>query len=277
MKIDKKTDVETTEETKYISELTIRGVVWLGLIALVCFFSLAGMMVYATKDFNVSIAGSVGDFLGGMLNPIVALLGIMLLAMTLRQNSTALRFTQIELEKSTAQMKISAQALQQQEDLMRTERRESLILKISEKIQDDYIRHFADPNAFSIKGTVNSKADATESLVAHLNDNHIAPNMLRLIDKNFGQDHLYFHTIRKLAKSSDDFKIDDDHLMLAASIINTNYLLVSALIIHHRMVNAESTFVHFDDDRVYDMLLQMIKIAGVEQLWNSQFYTLKNY
>lgn len=261
------------------SPTLLRSVVWIAVVAfLICLAIIFKLLALSDFELNISSAGSAGDFFGGWLNPIIAFLGMILLAMTLRQNSIALKLTHEELEKSTEQMKLSAQALQKQEDLMRVERLESLLIKITEKMQHDFLLPFADPSASSTRGQINSKAEAVKRIFSSLDSEQDVKSILKLLDRHFGQDHLYFHTIRKLVKEDDDvFKFKDEKLLLPASVINTNYLMVSALIIHHRMISATSNFVHFDDNRVYDMLVQMIRIAGAEYLWKRIFERFKNY
>ena len=133
------------------SNFLLRGVIWTGIFAFCGFAYLLYKLTETVKSVDVSIAGSMGDFMGGMLNPMVALLGIILLAMTLRQNSVALELTRIELEKSAEQMKISAEALNKQEQHMRLESLERTVVFICNEIEEEYC---AKPEPLRWQGTV---------------------------------------------------------------------------------------------------------------------------
>jgi uncharacterized membrane protein len=137
------------------SNWIIRGLVWIGLIAFVGFTYLLYMLTHGLEYLEPSIAGSLGDFFGGMLNPIVALLGIILLALTLRQNSEALKLTRVELQKSSEQAKLSAIALNKQEQHMRQESIERTILficgEIEREYQRDYEKEFHESGGFAIR------------------------------------------------------------------------------------------------------------------------------
>lgn len=136
------THEKMTEKGGVLTDLNIRSVVWLGLLASLVFYGFAMALLHFTPDVDLALMGSAGDFVGGMLNPIVALLGIMLLAMTLKQNSVALELTRIELEKSAEQMQVSAEALNKQEQHMRHESIERTILFICGEIEKEYERKY---------------------------------------------------------------------------------------------------------------------------------------
>lgn len=251
---------------------------WVGILTLAVVTFTIFQLLNGKLSIDIPTAGSLGDFMGGVLNPIIALLGVLLLAMTLNQNSEALELTRKELEKSSEQMTKSAEALQKQEDLMRLERQENLIFKVAEKIQTDFTRPFQDPLKPSTHLLWNSK----EACIGKLFGEHLEPNdahfILQTLDNKFGQDHLYLHTLWRLVRSEDNTVVKDQNLLLVpASIINTRYLIACSLIIFNRMVRAKSDFEHFEDNRVFDMLQIMIKISGAENLWRRVFEAYKNY
>lgn len=63
--------------------------------------------------------GTLGDFFGGILNPIVGIVGLVFLAKTLEQNQEALRMSAEELKLSRIEL---AEARKAQQDLAETER-----------------------------------------------------------------------------------------------------------------------------------------------------------
>ncbi|MDX1536381.1 hypothetical protein [Arsukibacterium sp.] len=87
--------------------------------------------------------GQLGDFFGGILNPIIGLAGILLLAFTLRQNQIALRMTAEELAQSRVQLSYSADALQKQESHMKLESAERTVVYICNEIEKEY--NYEDP------------------------------------------------------------------------------------------------------------------------------------
>lgn len=130
------------EKTSYYSKWILRGLVWVGILAFVGFSYLLFNLTQGFENLDLSVASSLGDFFGGMLNPIVALIGIILIAMTLEQNSVALELTRIELRKSSEQAELSATALNRQEQHMRQDSIERTILFICGEIEKEYQREY---------------------------------------------------------------------------------------------------------------------------------------
>jgi len=88
--------------------------------------------------------GQLGDYFGGMLNPVIGLLGVLGLLWTIYQN-------QRELSESSKQLRLSAQALDEQrtisaaqeERLTRAEKRQDLLNAITiivDSIESDWFR-----------------------------------------------------------------------------------------------------------------------------------------
>lgn len=115
-------------------------VAYSGLAAFVLVFASAACIYHFMGASVLSTAGSLGDFVGGVTNPLIALFGIFLFAMTLHQNSKALEYTRIELEKSSEQMKLSAEALSKQEQHMRHESVERSVLFICDEVNKEINR-----------------------------------------------------------------------------------------------------------------------------------------
>jgi hypothetical protein len=82
---------------------------------------------------NLESWGQFGDFFGGILNPIIGLSSVILLAYTLRQNNHALSMTKQELANSTAQLKISGNALAEQSRVMKHDQTLNLVFRILDK------------------------------------------------------------------------------------------------------------------------------------------------
>lgn len=131
--------------------LKLNSTAWVGVFAFISFSAFGLYLILEAGSVDLSTAGSLGDFMGGMLNPIIALLGIFLLAMTLHQNSIALDLTRIELKKSAEQMEISAEALQRQEQHMRLESSERTVVFICNEIEKEYNHR---PQPVKWEGTV---------------------------------------------------------------------------------------------------------------------------
>lgn len=74
--------------------------------------------------------GAFGDFFGGILNPLIAFTGVVLLAFTLYQNHIALSQTTKELRLSVGEMKRSAEATEGQRRLMMSEATEKQFLNL---------------------------------------------------------------------------------------------------------------------------------------------------
>jgi uncharacterized membrane protein len=99
---------------------------WVRIIALI-----AGLLLlaYSVNFFGVHHQhlpsgdsgdwGTLGDFFGGILNPIVGIVGLVFLAKTLEQNQEALRMSAEELKLSRIEL---AEARKAQQDLAETER-----------------------------------------------------------------------------------------------------------------------------------------------------------
>ncbi|KUM54727.1 hypothetical protein [Rheinheimera sp. EpRS3] len=119
-------------------KLKLNSIAWIGVFAFVCFTTFGAYLITKSGNLELSSAASFGDYLGGTLNPVFALLGIFLLAMTLHQNNVALELTRAELEKSAEQMKLSADALSKQEQHMRLESAEKTIIFICQEIENIY-------------------------------------------------------------------------------------------------------------------------------------------
>jgi len=100
-------------------EFSFSGIVTAGAIALlvaVIIILTAAFFYLEFSGFNVgtepaAYLGTLGDFIGGMLNPVAAVLSVGLLAYTLFQNSMALKMSREELQLTRKEMERQANSL----------------------------------------------------------------------------------------------------------------------------------------------------------------------
>lgn len=139
----------TIEKSKFRANGRMPGIIiWVPILAA---FTLSAVIVgfYFTQFNNglsndQTIWGVFGDYVGGILNPIVGLITIILLVVTLRQNQRALHQNEIaleqnreELELSRVELRNSATALQEQAGHMKSNSiKESLYRSIQLAYED---------------------------------------------------------------------------------------------------------------------------------------------
>jgi len=75
------------------------------------------LTLYASKDIEIGISeteylAGLGDFIGGMMNPVLTFVTIYLLINTIRQNQEIIEISSEELKASTAQLKGTREALE---------------------------------------------------------------------------------------------------------------------------------------------------------------------
>lgn len=133
------------------------------LFAVTVMVIICSILLYADKwrfGYFETVAqwGAFGDFFGGVLNPLIAFTGVVLLAFTLYQNHIALSQTTKELRFSVEEMKKSAEATEGQRKLMTSEVAERQFLnllsyvenKLNQQIpRDDYQKKFGPNLSFS--------------------------------------------------------------------------------------------------------------------------------
>lgn len=157
-----------TKDDSKRPKLKLNSTAWVGAFAFVAFTTFGAYLITKSGNLDLSVAASFGDYLGGTLNPIFALLGIFLLAMTLHQNNVALELTRIELEKSAEQMKLSADALNKQEQHMRHESIERSLLficdEINKEINREHLINGLTPTSGRRTVTINSICEAACNL-----------------------------------------------------------------------------------------------------------------
>lgn len=96
---------------------------WAIWIALVVFILALG--IYAIQFIwglphlspNPEAWGQLGDFLGGMVNPIIGLITIWLLATSLKQNQIALKQSKQALERAEEEVRLTREALEQSKSI----------------------------------------------------------------------------------------------------------------------------------------------------------------
>lgn len=80
--------------------------------------------------------GALGDYFGGILNPIIALFSLVLLLSTLRQNQEALEYNAEELQLTRIELSNSSIALRDQADLLRKQTFEGTFFQLLSLHQD---------------------------------------------------------------------------------------------------------------------------------------------
>lgn len=102
---------------------------------------------------DVSEWGQYGDFIGGILNPIIGLITIILIIKSIKQTKDALVQNEQALSDSNNELKISNDALLTQKNLIEAEHRQncfsSLILAIKSAMEKDKRINFLSDNKYS--------------------------------------------------------------------------------------------------------------------------------
>lgn len=68
---------------------------------------------------NPETWGQLGDFLGGMVNPIIGLITIWLLAASLKQNQIALQQSKLALDRAEEEVRLTREALEQSQAIQK--------------------------------------------------------------------------------------------------------------------------------------------------------------
>ncbi|MGN0920212.1 MAG: hypothetical protein ACI4NJ_00645 [Cellvibrio sp.] len=97
--------------------------IWAIWIALIVFVLALG--IYAIQFIwglphlspNPETWGQLGDFLGGMVNPIIGLITILLLATSLKQNQIALQQSKDALKRAEEEVRLTREALEQSKSI----------------------------------------------------------------------------------------------------------------------------------------------------------------
>jgi uncharacterized membrane protein len=101
--------------------------------------------------------GAMGDFFGGLLNPVFSLLGLVLLLVTLIQNHK-------ELELSRAELKASSAALTSQANTLEKQRFEDTFFALLDQLNRTLERALAAQVSYDSDGRAKSNESAVDSL-----------------------------------------------------------------------------------------------------------------
>lgn len=247
------------------SDLKLRSVIWIGLVSFICFYGIAGVFITATENFDLSDAGTTGDFIGGLLNPIVALLGIMLLAMTLKQNSVALELTRAELEKSAEQMRISAEALNKQERHMHLQSAETTTLFICSEIEKAYLQT-GKPTV--VVGRILGAEDTLLELAREIFDK-IARNSHDSENRTLIPFECKFDRALRLlvmlARTMPRYEMESRHHleMVVSCKLEVEFLIVSYVVVHDMIKFKEGAYSLNDLHLVLSLLDSVTDMCGV--------------
>lgn len=169
--------------------VTDRTILWIASIPFLITSALAGLYysrfaicttdapapntTFSGKEFSCLYSltkeewGQAGDFIGGIANPIIGLITILLVIISIRQNQTALQQNQAALAQneqalrdSKEELKISNIALNDQKDLMAAEYRERCFASLLTSIQLSLDKKVSEePRALTVRAAVSHTFD----------------------------------------------------------------------------------------------------------------------
>ncbi|MCD1597882.1 hypothetical protein [Rheinheimera aquimaris] len=247
-------------------KLKLNSTAWVGVFAFTCFTAFGLYLVLQAGSIDLSTAGSLGDFLGGMLNPIFALLGIFLLAMTLHQNNIALELTRIELKKSAEQMEISAEALNKQEQHMRLESLERTVVFICNEIEEEYN---SKPEPLRWQGTIMSResslldyAKATVSAATVSKQIPKAHEELHEFSVRFIRTLMLFVMLKRTIELSDQ-SIKTHLLMVVSCKLDMEFVCVAYTEVHNL---SQSHCELFPNEELQQVMALLDEISNLNSL-----------
>lgn len=166
----------------------IAGGVTLAVVVIgLMFFIYVEVTSISVTDSMSGYLGTLGDFVGGLLNPVFAMISVVLLAYTLHQNSVALNLTGAEISRQAAAAEDSAESSKKQIELLTQQ-----LMNEQKRIKNEhFLRSYASVseriNAYYIRPCLKgSRPDKSISIEALLIDVNVFNKQVKLFSFDDG-------------------------------------------------------------------------------------------
>lgn len=211
-----------TEDNQIIEKYG-RYAIWVS-VFIFWFYGLITYTYNQTSTSNDSVIysnfGTIGDFIGGILNPILALIGLFALLTTIKLQSKELKLTRKELKKSSKALKEQSDSFKIQNDSIKQQNFENTFFKMID-LHNDIINNltYREQKVRMEKGDISQYIveDSSKKVISILLNQFKKNNKTNYINENYDKFYKtyqekighYFGNIYQILKFIDESKIEN--------------------------------------------------------------------